>query len=210
MGFLDFFTGDQPPLIKGALRDVGIMLDTGRDMFAAASARLLDNEILDVDLRALHSKITMREHAARRAVLEHLNLDPKRELVLCLKLITVVHEAGKIGECGSMMGRAARLALKPRFGSMVDSLREIRAHTQRLFDQARDAFLDGDQTKARALLARQLSVKSTLAGCIHELASINVSPNQAMVFTMAACALEGTGVHLANIASIVTRPFVQP
>ncbi len=209
MGFLDFFTGDQPPLIKGALGDVSAMLDTGRDMFAAASAHLLENEILEVDLGAQHVTIEARERSARRAVLEHLNLDPKRELVLCIKLITVVYEAERIGEVGMMMGRAAWLAHRPRLGLMADRLREIRTVTHGFFDVARDAFLEGDQTKARVLLAQQQPVKSTLEGYIHDLAAMEITSNEAVVYTMATHALERTGAHLANIASVVTSPFDQ-
>ncbi len=207
MGFLDFFTGDQPPLVKGALDDVCTMLDTGRDMFATASAHLLDNEILEIDLHARHQYVAARVLLVRRAVLEHLNLDPKRELVLCLKLVSVVHEVECIGEMSVMMGRAATFAEGPRFGPMIDSLREIRSQTVDLFDDARDAFLNGDQTKARALLARQLSVNSSLVGIFYDLAARDAAANESMVYTMAAVTLERTGIHLANIGTIVTAPF---
>ena len=101
MGFLDFFTGNQPPLIIDALDDVKVMLDTGRDLFAASSGRLLENEILDTDLSAQEAVIRKREQSVRRAVLEHLNIDPKRELVLCVKLLTVAQEAERIGYLGT-------------------------------------------------------------------------------------------------------------
>jgi len=208
MGFLDFFTGDQPPLIKGALDDVSLMLNVGRDTFAAAAAHLLDNEILEMDLAAQSAEIGAREQSARRAVLEHLNLDPKRELVLCIKIVTVAHEAGHIGGLCMLMGRAAQLAHKPRLGRMVNRLREIRTQTLELFDDARDSFLDGDQTRARSLFARHMSVKSSLAGYIHELAEMKGGANEAMVYTMATHAMANTGMHLANIAGVVTAPFI--
>ncbi len=207
MGFLDFFTGDQPPLIKRALGDVCVMLDTGREMFAAASAHLLDNEILEIDLDAQHAVIEARERAARRAVLEHLNLDPKRELVLCIKLITVVHESERIGALGKMMGQAARLAHGPRLGPIVDRLRTSRTRTYELFDQARDSFLEGDQIKARGVLTQQTSQRANIEQYVQVIADAEMSCNDAMVFTMAAFALFNTGMHLANIASVVTSPL---
>ena len=209
MGFLDFFTGDQPPLIKGALNDVCVMVNTGRDMFAAASAHLLDNEILEMDLAAQHAAIEVRECAARRAVLEHLNLDPKRELVLCVKLITVVHEAERIGALSSTMGLVARLVHFPRLTPDVDDLRDIRSRIHRFFDEARDSFLAGDPERARALLTQQVLVKSNLIQYLHDLAERSLACNAAVVYTMAAYVLLRTGTHLANIASVVTSPFDQ-
>ena len=98
MGFFAFFREEQPPLIDQAFCDVQSMLQNGHEMFAAATAFLLDNEILEVDLKALDNKINHCEQSLRRAVLEHLTIDPNRELIFSLKLISIVHEAERIGD----------------------------------------------------------------------------------------------------------------
>ncbi|MDE2826220.1 MAG: hypothetical protein OXL40_02780 [Bacteroidota bacterium] len=148
MGFLDFFTGNQPPLIIDALDDVKVMLDTGRDLFAASSGRLLENEILDTDLSAQEAVIRKREQSVRLAVLEHLNIDPKRELVLCIKLLTVAQEAERIGYLGRTMEKTATLATAPRIGAIVDEIRELRTRTLGQFNAVRDCFIEGDVNKA--------------------------------------------------------------
>ena len=207
MGILDFFTGDQPPLIKGALEDFCVVLETGRDMFAAAAGHLLDNEILETELDVLYDEIHAGKHAVRRAVLEHLNLDPKRELAFCLRLVTAVQEASCVGHCGQIMGRAAALAKRPRLGPAADGLREVRTQLYPLFDEARDSFVQGDPTKARALLVRHQSIQSTLTAYLGELAGSPNEGEEVAVYTMAGIALERTGAHLANIASVITAPF---
>ena len=207
MGFFEFFTGHQPPLIKGALEDVCVMLDTGRDMFAAASAHLLDNEILDVDLKAMDATIDQREQALRRAVLEHLNVDPKSELVLCLKLLTVAQEAERIGDLAKMMGVTAGCAHHPRMGPMASELRDFRNRVHGLFDQTRDGFIEGDPTRARDLLRRLTALKSELSAWVLRLASAQVTSNEAVLYTLGAHAMSRVGSHLGNIVRSVGSPF---
>ena len=210
MGFLDFFTGDQPSLIKGAINDVQVMLNNGRDMFAAAAAHLLDNEILEVDLNLLDREINQREQTLRRAVLEHLNIDPRRELVLCLKLISIVQEAERIGDLAKMLGRTARLAHKPRMGPHVEPLRAIRRRVLQMFDQTRDGFVEGDASVAQHLMEEQPKIKAELTQYLRLLADdADVTPNEAVVYTLCARTMSRVSSHLANIASTVTFPFDQ-
>ena len=210
MGFLDFFTGDQPALVKQAIDDVQAMLNNGRDMFAAAAARLLDNEILDVDLPALDSDINAREQSLRRAVLNHLTVDPKRELVLCLKLVSIVQEAERLGDLAKMLERTARLAHKPRLGPVVEPLRVIRSCILQMFDQTRQGFVEGDASVAQQLMDKQPKIKAQLNEYLHRLAdNPDVTPNEAVVYALSARAMSRISSHLANIASTVTSPFDQ-
>ena len=210
MGFLDFFTGDQPPLVKDAIADVQVMLNNGRDMFAAAAAHLLDNEILDVDLDALDSGINQREQSLRRVVLEHLAVDPKHELVLCLKLISIVQEAERIGDLAKMLGRTARLAHKPRMGPHVEPLRGLRSRILQMFDQTRHGFVEADASVARHLMDEQPKIKAELIGYLRLLADdADLTPNEAVVYTLGARTMSRVSSHLANIASTVTLPFDQ-
>ncbi|MCY3487537.1 MAG: hypothetical protein OXH34_03780 [Bacteroidetes bacterium] len=207
MGFLDFLTGNQPPLIKDALDDIKVMLDTGRNLFAASSGRLLENEILDEDLSAQEAVICKREHSVRRAVLEHLNIDPKRELVLCMKLLTVAQEAERIGRMGRVMESAALLATHPRIGSIVDEIRELRNQTLAQFDAARDCFLEGDIEKAKMVQDEQKKIAEVLRGIFDLLANSELPANRAVVCTIGACSIGRVGEHLASIARCVTEPL---
>lgn len=207
MGFLDFLTGNQPPLIKDALDDIKVMLDTGRNLFAASSGRLLENEILDEDLSAQEAVICKREHSVRRAVLEHLNIDPKRELVLCMKLLTVAQEAERIGRMGRVMESAALLATHPRIGSTVDEIRELRNQTLAQFDAARDCFLEGDIQKAKAVQEEQKKIAEVLRGIFDLLANSELPANGAVVCTIGASSIGRVGEHLASIARCVTEPL---
>lgn len=208
MGLLEFFTGDQPPLIKGAIGDVCAMLDMGRDMFSAASGYVLDNEILDVDLAALDLEVDRREQSARHAVLEHLNVDPKREMVLSLKLITVVQEVERIGDLALMMGHAGALARTQRMGNIAITLRQLRTRTLQMFDRTRDCFIAGDPVVARGIVADGNVIKEELAECLASLAlAADVVSNEAVVYTLTAHAISRISSHLTNVASSVTSSF---
>ena len=92
---------------------------------AASTACVLDNEILDIDLSALDEQINQGEMSLRRSVLEHLTIDPKRELVFSLKLLSIVHEAERIGDLTKSLEKTGRLAKKPRMGKRVKPLRDM-------------------------------------------------------------------------------------
>ena len=110
MKLFDFLTGSRPPLVEQSLDDMGAMLDTAAEMFAAATAYLLDNAPLTVDLSARDEDINAREQRVRRAVLEHMTIDPRDELALSLLIISVVQDAERCGDLAKSIATAANLA----------------------------------------------------------------------------------------------------
>ena len=207
MGILDFFTGHQPPLIRAALEDICAMLDTGRDMFAASSAHLFDNEILDVDLVAMENSSIERGQALRRAVIEHLSIDPKRELILCLKLLLAVQDGERIASLARALGFAASLAQHPRLGPSLDMLRTLRDETLTLFDRVKDCFVEGDVEKGQDVLATQQRVWADLNQCLRQISQADSLVNESVACALGAQAVSRVGAHLANIAHCVVAPL---
>ncbi len=207
MGFLDFLTGNQPPLIQDSLDDIRVMMDTGYSLFSASSARLLENEILDEDLSAQEAVICKREHSVRRAVLEHLNIDPKRELVLCMKLLTVAQEAERIGQVGRIIEWAARLATSPRIDSTADDIRQLRNQTLVQFESARDCFLEGDIQKAQEVQDQQVEIDEGLREVLSQLVNSELASCKVVPYTIGTSAIGRIGGHLSNIARCVTEPL---
>lgn len=210
MGIFDFFKGTPPTLVGEAFGDVTAMLEAGRDMFAAATAHLLDNEILDTDLGALDDAIKQREQRVRRLVLEHLTVDPNRELVLSLKLISIVHEAERIGDLAQGLRRVAAMAHKPRLGRHVEPLRALRGRILEMFDRTLKGFVAGDEAAARRLIRFHEETKGGLTAFLAELADADdLSTNEGVVYAMGARMMSRVSSHLANIASTVACPFDQ-
>lgn len=208
MGFFDLFKGEQPPLVDQAFDNVQVMLETGHRMFAASSAHLLDNEILEVDLHDLDKEINKRERGLRRALLEHLNVNPTQELIFSLKLLSIVHEAERIGDLAKSMEKTAALAKKPRMGAVAREQREIRDVILSMFDRAQEGFVDGDLSAARELMRTHEDMKDTVTEHLQRLADgEDITPNEALVYALSARLMSRVSSHLSNIASTVVSPF---
>lgn len=208
MGFFQFFKAEQPPLVEQAFDDVKTMLESGQVMFAAGTAHLLDNEILDVDLAALDVAINKREQNLRRVLLEHFTVDPNQELVLSLKLISIVQEAERIGDLAKSLSRTALLAHKPRLGSQVEPLRDLRDDLLLMFDWTLDSFVRGDEAGARRVMKKHEATKDALTAYVNSLSDNEaITPNEAIVYALGARMMSRVSSHLANMASTVALPF---
>jgi len=86
VSLLDFLRGSRPPLVEQGLRDLGQMIATAGEMFAAATAHLLDNEPLTLNLAAADERVNDLEREIRRAVFKHVVINPRDELTLSLLL----------------------------------------------------------------------------------------------------------------------------
>ena len=208
MGIFDLFKGDRTPLVSQALEDISVMIKTGERMIAAATGHLLDNEVLDEDLEELDAMINNREVDLRRVLLEHLSVNPKQDLVFSLKLLSIVHEAERIGDLAKSLAETAALASEPRTGKAVDPLRHARDTIVGMLGRVRGSLAAGDDREAVLLMTEHADVKERLSLFVSNLAvSDGVGPNQAIVLALAARMLSRVSSHIANIASTVASPF---
>jgi len=210
MGLFDMLTNDSSPLVEEAFNHIREMLDVGHHMFAASTAFVLDNEILDDDLHALDRDINEREQALRRAVLKHLTMNPTQEMVFSLKLLSIVHEAERIGDLSKSLKQAGGLAHAPRMGDPVEPLRDVRDRILQMFDHARRGFVDEDVEEARVLMEMHEQIKVDVTDYLTQVANRDdLSANAAVVYALTARLLSRVSSHLSNIASSVAAPFDQ-
>lgn len=208
MGLFDLFSDDRPALVAEAFGHVQRMLTTGHTMFAAATAFALENEILDSDLHALDRTINECEQELRRAVLEHLTFDPKSEMVFSLKLVSIVHEAERIGDLAKSIVKAGKLAHRPRMGPRVEPLRDMRDRVLVMFDHAHDGFVNEEAEAAQKLMEMHEVMKDDVTVYLSELADDDgVTANEGVVLALLARLLSRVSSHLSNIASAVVSPF---
>ena len=207
MGLLDLFRNAQPALVRRALGDVQRMLVIGQQMFGAATGTLLDNEILDLDLSGLDDEVNALEEGVRRVLLEHLTVDPERELVLSLKLVSVVNEAERIGDLGKALARNAALARHPRRGPLVERLRTLRGRVEQAFGDTIVCFADRDSSRALAVIERHASIKADAASLMRALASSDLPANEATVLALSVHMISRVSSHLSNIASAMTGTY---
>jgi len=147
------------------------------------------------------------EASIRRAVLEHLSLNPRKDLVASLVLISMVQDAERIGDFARGLGELPRLARSRRGGVFADELRRLDVRIRPLFDTCASAFRADDVNKAREVVETHPLIKAELADFIDKLATSDLSADMAIVYAAAARILQRISAHLSNIASSVVQPF---
>lgn len=212
MGFLDsiFRENDFPPLVSEASDEIHAMVQTGRIMFASATGYLLENEVLEDDLSKMDELINNGEQHIRRVVFEHLSLHPEQDLIFCLKLISIVNEAERIGDIAKSIAKVARLAHQPRMGKLVTPLREFRNAILQMFLQLEEGFFRGNEDEALQIMNTHQELKQKAAKYIMDLAEEeDLTGNQGVVYALSARMLNRVSAHLANMASTVVSPIDQ-
>ena len=210
MSLFAFFSNEGSPLVREALEAVDEMLVVSDEMLGAALASLLDNEPLTVDLSERDRTVNENEQRVRRLVLEHLAIDPTREQILSLTLISAVQEAERLGDLAKSLAQVATLAEKPRLSQHVEPLRALRERISRLFADAREGFVEEGATAAQRLDDEHQAIKTLVADYIQTVAHAeDVTPNEAVVYALAARMMGRVVSHLANIVSATLVPFDQ-
>ncbi len=210
MLFFDLFRRDRPPLIEQSLENMQVMLDTSLRMFQDATASLLENEVLVRDLSEQDKTVNQKESAIRRAVLEHVAIDPSREMIFSLILISIVQDAERIGDLAKSIGEVAQLADGRRHGEHVGVLQDLRDRLVQVFRLTRDSFADADDEQARLAMERSSQIKQELTEFLRRVSEDDsLSPNTAVVLAVGSRMFSRVSSHLSNIASSVAMPFDQ-
>ena len=179
-------------------------------MFASATGYLLENEVLEDDLSEMDESINHGEQHIRRVVFEHLSLHPEQDLIFCLKLISIVNEAERIGDLAKSIGKVADLAQKPRMGDLVMPLREFRDSILQMFLRLEEGFFRGNEDEAYMIMQTHQEMKQQVKTYIMELAaSEKITGNEGIIYALGARMLNRVSAHIANMASTVVSPIDQ-
>ena len=204
------FMGGGPPLIRDAQQRVGGMIGGAEQMLEAALAHLLDNTPLEVNLGQLDQQVNDAEQQVRRLVLEHLAIDPQRELGFSLVLVAAVQEAERLGDLAKTLAQIAQLAHSPRLGDAATPLRSFADRLLTMCADTRTGFTKGNAPAARRVCTWHTEHKTFVRDYIADLAGrTDITPNEAVVYALAARVMGRVSSHLSNIVSSVLVPFDQ-
>lgn len=208
MAFLDFFRSDPSPLLRHCIEDMTGMLELTEEMFTSATALLLDNEPLSIDLKVKDAIVNERERIIRRSVLEHITMAPNQDSAFSLVLVSIVQDAERIGDLTKSLAKAANMSHQFRVGKAVEQLREIRTEVKALFPKVRQGFSESDTEEARFVMEANDRIKVKTADFLINLSnSTTVSINEAVVLAVSARMIGRVASHLSNITSSVVMPF---
>ena len=206
--FENLFRSDTPsPLLRAAYDDVSRMLEHSGSMLDLACRQLLDNEELDVDLDQLDDEVDQGERLVRRAVLQHLAVQPEHDLVASLVLVSIVQDAERIGDFARGLSELVPLARSPREGAFRDRLRAGHARLRPLFAKTAAAFRADDVEGATEVIRETVELKAALVELVADVAASDLTADMAVVYSDAARIIRRIGSHLSNICSTVSQPF---
>jgi phosphate transport system protein len=202
-----FGSGTHSSLIEAAFRDFSEMLQQSIKMLELSLAALLDNEPLEVDLENMDDRVDEGERMVRRTILEHLAVNPQKDLVVSLVLASMVHDAERIGDGARGLAELIPLADGPRSGPFRDELRELAQRLVPLFGVCSDSFAEDDPEKARQVIMAHTELKEKLLDYTRRVAASGLPTDMAVVYSGAARILRRISAHLSNIASSVVQPY---
>lgn len=202
-----FGTSQTSTLIESAFNDVSTMLVQGASMYDLAVAAVLENQPLTADLDALDDVVDDSERMVRRTVLEHLSLQPEKELVPSLVLISIIQDAERIGDFARGLGEMLELTERERSGPFRDRLLALSKRVRKLFDECERSFREDDVEGAAWVVSEATSIKGELIAYTSEVAGSDLGADQAVVYATTGRILRRIAAHLSNICSSVTQPF---
>jgi len=202
-----FGTNRPSTLLDSAFGDVTTMLEQSAKMFDHAVSALLDNAPLEVDLHDLDDVVDEGERMVRRTVLEHLSMQPDKDLVASLVLVSIVQDAERIGDFARGLAELVPLAKGDRQGPFRDRLQDTAGQVRGLFEECERAFREDDREGATAVVRQSRELKVEFKAITSDLAASNISADQAVVYSGAARILRRIAAHLSNICSTVSQPY---
>lgn len=202
-----FGTGKPSILLEAAFRDITTMLEQSGRMLDHSLAVLFDHAELEVDLDRLDDVVDEGERMVRRSVLEHLTVNPSKDLVASLVLVSMVQDAERIGDFARGLAEVASLAKSRREGPVADELRALAERIRPLFETCEQAFRKDDPELARQVVITHRETKRELVRFTRRIADSGLSADMALVYGGAARILRRIGAHLSNIASTVVQPY---
>lgn len=194
-------------LVESAFADVSGMLQQSSEMLEHALRALLDNQPLSLDLEGMDDMVDDAERRVRRAILQHLAVNPHQDLVASLVLVSMVQDAERIGDFARGLVELMKMARSPRTGPFADELRDLAARVHPLFPVTERAFRNGDLPDAQQVVRDYAALRVALKDYRDRVATSDLSADMAIVYAGAAQILRRVGAHLANIASTVIQPY---
>jgi len=206
---LSFWKGKD--FLVHVMDDFKIMLDDTELMFTSVCNRLLEGTEepgLKDKIYKIDKTVNSLQREIRRRIVEHLTLQPTVNVNVCLLLMSVVKDAERLGDyCKNLYGVTELLdkpVNKTVFGQYFDDLdKEI----LNLFGQARDAFINADEEKARSAWEYHRRINKTCDKIVEMLVRSDLSVNEAVCFALIARYFKRIVSHLVNIATSVVLPL---
>jgi len=206
---LSFWKGKD--FLEQVFEEFKVMLDDSEFMFRTVCANLLDNveeARLKEKIYEIDGKINRIQKDIRRRIVEHLSLQPTVDVTACLLLMSVVKDAERLGDYAKNLYEITEFADSSIDRTLfAEYFGELDKEILTLFEQTKNAFVEADEDRAKSAWGYERTIAQECDRIVEQLASSDLSVNQAVCFTLLARHFKRVVAHLVNIATSVVLPL---
>lgn len=197
--------------LSQVLEEFKNMLDDTQIMFCSVCRKLIDNQEapgLKEKVYNIDKQVNNLQKDIRKRVVEHLSIQPSKDVPICLLLMSVVKDAERLGDYAKNLYEVSTLVensidsqkYQELFGNIEEEISE-------LFKATIKAFIESDETNATKSWEYKTKITRHCDQIIEKLAASNLPVNTAVCFTLMARYFKRTTAHLTNIATSVILPL---
>ena len=206
--FEKLFGNQDAGLLGDAIEETCRMIVESEHMFVASMAALLDGQEPSIDVVEKDENIDMGERMVRRLVFQHIMMNPDQDLPSALALVSVVHDAERIGDYNKSLLYLAQWRTDSFLQhAQVKMCAEIRNMIKPMFGQSLTAIKEGDAAEARKVMHQSRVIKEKTHNILEALMQNMGGGREDVVCSSCAQYLRRISAHLSNIASSIANPF---
>jgi phosphate transport system protein len=207
----DIFGGrSRSTLVYDARDEVVKMVRRSERMFAAACDALLKGSAADDSVRLEDREIHAEERLARRLILEHLMINPDQDLSASLALLSVVHDAERLGDYAKHLLDLQRWEeFRSPECPYASTCGDLHERIKVIFAKTISALQDDNPELAREAMQAHTEAKPLTDTVLEDVMSNPVVNREAVLYVLASRFLRRISAHLSNIASSVVNPLDQ-
>ncbi|MGA1198767.1 MAG: PhoU domain-containing protein [Candidatus Latescibacterota bacterium] len=206
--FEKLFGDKDAGLLGDAIEETCRMIVESEHMFVASMAALLEGKEPAIDVVEKDENIDMGERMVRRLVFQHIMVNPDQDLPSALALVSVVHDAERIGDYNKSLLYLAQWRTDSFLQhAQVQVCTEIRNIIEPMFGQALKAIQEGDAEEARKVMNQNRVIKAKTHKIQEALMQNMGGGREDVVCSSCAQYLRRISAHLSNIASSIANPF---
>jgi phosphate uptake regulator len=197
-------------LLRSASEELLTMLGRAEHMLISVPKGVSGDEAVGLDIARSDRDINAGERMVRRLILEHLTFNPDQDLPASLALLSVVHDAERLGDyVKSLMELNQWVDVWNHDSPQAESVRAIHETVCSLFEPLIKGVRDSAIEDGRLVMQRHEEIKMRTDTLLEELMEKVDGPREAAVYALASRYLRRISAHMANIASSLVNPLDQ-
>ena len=207
-GFREFYkVWKKRDLLRDLFEDSADVLDDVERMYNTACEALLRGNKPELDLEEMDEEVNEAKVRIRKKVVEHLMVNPRRDVVAFLTLIDISRDLERVGDYTKNILTLSTLLPQGLHGCRcVEELHYMKAEIDEMFGLIRTALKEADEDCAQKVIKTYLNdINPEVDGFIERNATDpTLDPLMRVVCTHYIRDLKRIGAHLMDMACTIT------